>query len=336
MNLMTINTANCSNDISGGVNQVTVLLSRYFTREMNISCYLGYFNEIPFHCVPLPEIKDRIHLTYPLDEKAFEDFLQKNKIDIVQVNFLQKDKVYVMRDIYRIAHRNHIKVIHAFHMSPAFQLGVYASWDMVWYSIRHHERIGENLKFWIFDTFRSILSPLIIRYLRPTYRMQWESCDKLVTLSSNYIQPFMRIGGIPSSDKFLAIGNELRYEIYPTKEEMESKEKIVIVLQRMSEDTKRVSFSIRTWRRIEQEGLFPDWKLQIVGDGKDEMYYRHLIAKWQLKRAECTGRQEPFEYMKKASIFLLCSATEGVANGIDGSFADGVTYDCDELFWRSI
>lgn len=311
MNLLTINTSDCSADISGGVNQVTVALTRYFTRQCGISCYIGYFQELPFGKNRLPEIKDGILLNRQLDDDAFEQFLLRNKIDIVQVNYLRKDKIYVMRDIYRVAHRNGVKVIHAFHMAPLFQTGVYASWDKVWYSICHRERIWENLKFCMYDTFKLVLNPVIMRILRPTYRMQWESCDKLVTLSSSYIQPFMRIGGITSPDKFTAIGNELRYEIYPTKEEMESKEKIVIILQRMSEDTKRVSFSIRTWRRIEHEGLFPDWKMQIVGDGKDEMYYRHLIEKWQLKRAECTGRQEPFEYMKKASIFLLSSATEG-------------------------
>lgn len=311
MNLMTINTANCSEDISGGVNQVTVLLSKYFTHNMGISCYLGYFNEIPNNCRPLPEIKDRIRLHRQLDENAFEQFLLRNKIDIVQVNFLQKANVYVMRDIYRIAHRNHIKVIHAFHMSPAFQIGVYASWDKVLYSIRHHERVWENIRFWLFDMFRGVLTPVIKLYLRPTYRMQWESCDKLVTLSSRLIQPFMQIAGIKSSDKFTAIGNELRSEIYPTPEEMEEKQKIVVSLQRMSEDTKRISFSLRAWRRIEESGRFPDWHLQIIGDGKDEDYYRYLVDKWHLQRVECLGRQEPLGYMKKASLFLIASATEG-------------------------
>ena len=216
-----------------------------------------------------------------------------------------------MPDIYRVACRNNIKVVHAFHMAPSFQTGVYASLDKVWYSITRRERVWENCKFWFMDTFKFIVKPLVALYLRPTYRMQWRSCDKLVTLSPRFIHPFMQIAGVHSEEKFTAIGNELRYEEYPTDEELMKKEKIVLVLQRMSEDTKRISLSIHTWRRIEQNGLFPDWKLQIVGDGKDEMYYRHLIEKWHLQRAECAGRQEPYEYLKKASIFLLASATEG-------------------------
>ena len=311
MNLLTINTSDCSADISGGVNQVTVALTRYFTHQLGIACYIGFFQELPSGKCRLPEIKDGILLNRQLDEEAFEHFLLRNKIDIVQVNYLRKEKIYVMRDIYRVAHRNGVKVIHAFHMAPLFQAGVYASWDKVWYSICHRERVWENFKFCMYDTFKSALNPIIMHILRPTYRMQWESCDKLVTLSPRYIQPFMQIAGVDDASKFTAIGNELRYNIYLTEQELEQKEKIVLVLQRMSEDTKRVSLSLRAWRRIEQSGRFLDWRMQVVGDGKDEMYYRHLLCKWKLKRAECTGRQEPLEYMKKASLFLIASATEG-------------------------
>ena len=311
MNLLTINSFNCSAQGAGGVNQVTVILNTYFTHECGINCYLGYFEDIPADLLPLPEHKGRIHLNRNLDEETFRTFLKENAIDIVQVNYLKKENIYAMRAIYRVAHECGAKVIHAFHMSPAFQVGVYASWDKVIYSIRHHERVGENVKFWLYTMLKPFVRPFVNRILRPTYRMQWESCDKLVTLSPQYIKPFMEIAGVSDTSKFTAICNELRFANYPTKEEIIQKKKIVLILQRLSEDTKRISLSIRTWAKIEQSGLFPDWKMQVVGDGKDAAYLRDLAKRLKLQRIEFTGHQNPYEYTKKASIFVLSSATEG-------------------------
>ena len=45
--------------------------------------------------------------------------------------------------------------------------------------------------------------------------------------------------------------------------------------------------------------------------GKDAAYLRDLAQKLRLKRIEFTGHQNPYEYAKKASIFVLASATEG-------------------------
>lgn len=311
MNLLTINSYDCSAQGAGGVNQVTVALNTYFTHHCGINCYMGYFHPLTSEFEPLPEIKGRIQLNRHLDEQAFRAFLLQNKIDIVQVNYLRKENIYVMRDIYRVAHECGAKVIHAFHMAPAFQVGVYASWDKVWYSIRHHERIGENVKFWLFNVLKPVITPFVNNYLNPTYKMQWESCDKLVTLSPQYIQPFMEIAGIDDPSKFTSICNELRFNRYPTPEELQNKEKTVLVLQRLSEDTKRISLSIRTWSRIEKSGLFPDWKMQVVGDGMDAAYLRDLAQRLRLKQIEFTGHQNPYEYAKKASIFVLASATEG-------------------------
>lgn len=311
MNLLTINSYDCSAQGAGGVNQVTVALNTYFTHQCGINCYIGYFHPLPSGLEPLPEMKGRIQLNRHLDEPAFREFLLQNKIDIVQVNYLRKENIYVMRDIYRVAHECGVKVIHAFHMEPAFQIGIYASWDKVIYSICHRERIWENLKFWTYNRLKPIVDPFVDIYLRPTYKMQLDSCDKLVTLSQYFIKPFMRIAGVHDDAKFTAIGNSLRYSVYPTKEEILNKEKTVLILQRLSEDSKRISLSIRTWHRVEQAGLFPDWKLQVVGDGKDAEYFRHLAKKLNLKRIEFVGHQDPFEYAKKASLFVIASATEG-------------------------
>ena len=108
-----------------------------------------------------------------------------------------------------------------------------------------------------------------------------------------------------------AICNSLRYDHFATKEDIAAKEKTVIVVARFDEDTKRLSLVLRAWREIEQDARLNEWKLQLVGDGRDMPFYRYLVETWHLKRVEFTGQQNPLEYYLKASLFLMTSTAEG-------------------------
>ena len=83
MNLLTINSFNCSAQASGGVNQTTVALTTYFTQQCGINCYLGFFEDIPKKFEPLPLFKGRIMLNRHFDKEAFAKFLTTNHIDVV-------------------------------------------------------------------------------------------------------------------------------------------------------------------------------------------------------------------------------------------------------------
>ena len=68
---------------------------------------------------------------------------------------------------------------------------------------------------------------------------------------------------------------------------------------------------LKAWREIEADSQYKEWKLQIVGDGRDKGFYEYLVRKWALQRVEFTGRQNPQEYYRKASLFLMTSTAEG-------------------------
>ena len=50
---------------------------------------------------------------------------------------------------------------------------------------------------------------------------------------------------------------------------------------------------------------YADWKLQLVGDGRDKAFYHYLVKKWNLQRVEFAGQQNPQEYYRRASLFLM-------------------------------
>jgi len=311
MNLLTINSFDCSAQSSGGVNQTTVILTRYFTHQCGINCYLGFFeNNLP-QFEPLPEFKGRILLNCRFEEKAFEAFLRTNQIDIVQVNFLKKHNLKTIPQIYKIAHQCGAKVIYAFHMCPGFQSVTYGSWERVKYGWLHHDNAIEETKKWILTQTKWFWGGLARRILQPKYRVPLDSCDKLVVLSKYYFDTYAYFADTKPNNKMTAIGNALRFNEYASKQDIEKKEKTILVVARFDEDIKRVSLQLRAWKQICDDSQFADWKFQIVGDGRDKDFYKYLVRKWNLPRVEFTGRQDPKEYYRKASLFLMTSTAEG-------------------------
>jgi len=311
MNLLTINSYDCSAQASGGVNQTTVSLTTYFTQYCGIHCYLGFFENILPQYEPLPLFEGRILLNRNFDEEAFATFLRTNKIDVVQVNFLKKHNLVVMPQIYKIAHQCGAKVIYAFHMCPGFQIHTYGSWERTCYGWSHRDNTVAETKKWLLTLTQWLWKGIARRALQSKYRIPYESCDKLVVLSQYYFPTYLYYAGVEQSNKMVAIGNSLRFAEYATEKDIATKEKTVIVVARFDEDTKRISLALKAWRQIEADSQFNEWKLQLVGDGRDRRFYEFLVRKWHLKRVEFTGQQNPQEYYRKASIFLMTSTAEG-------------------------
>ena len=324
MNLLTINSFDCSAQASGGVNQTTVALTTYFTQKCGINCYLGFFECIPKKYDPLPLFKGRILLNRNFNKKAFANFMQMNHIDIVQVNFLKKQNLVVMPQLYETAHLCGAKVIYAFHMCPGFQLHTFGSYERAKYGWLHQDNALAETKKWVLTVTQKFWIPIGRRLLQSKYRIPYENCDKAVVLSKYYYEPYLYYAGVKQSDKMTAICNALRFDQFATKEEIVAKEKTVLVVARFDEDTKRLSFVLRAWREIEQDIRMKEWKLQFVGDGRDMPFYRYLADAWHLKRVEFAGQQNPMEYYRKASLFLMTSTAEGWGMVISEALQMGV------------
>ena len=311
MRLLTINSFDCSAQSSGGVNQTTVKLTKYFTSQCGMQCYLGFFENLPAGFEPLPLFEGRILLNRHLDKQAFADFLKTNKIDVVQVNFLKKRNLVVMPALYEVAHQCGAKVIYAFHMCPGFQIHTYGSWERMLYGWLNKDNALAETKKWVLTKTSWLWKGIARRVLQSKYRVPYENCDKQVVLSKYYFPTYLYYAGVADSNKMTAIGNALRFNVFATEQDVCQKQKTVIVVARFDEDTKRLSYALHAWREIEKTNQYADWKLQLVGDGRDKAFYHYLVKKWKLKRVEFTGQQDPQEYYRRASLFLMTSTAEG-------------------------
>lgn len=309
MNILYINSFNCSPE-AGGVNRIVYVLSRHFMETQKYKCFIGFYEYQPKE-KPIADFDGSIKLSRNFNHQEFETFLLDNAIDVVQINFLKKENLCTIPYIYQIAHRHQIKVLYCLHVCPGFETVTYGSWERVVYSFSHKEAPLQELRRWLITITKPIVRPVSNLIIRNKYKIPYLSCDKVVLLSSNYIQSYMDIIGTKDSRKFEAIGNALTFKEYASEADIISKQKQVLVVARFDEFSKRVSLSLKVWKKIEKDERFSDWTLTLVGAGEAIGFYQYLVQKWNLKRVTFTGHQNPMEYYRTASIFLMTSSAEG-------------------------
>lgn len=134
--------------------------------------------------------------------------------------------------------------------------------------------------------------------------------DKYIFLSPSFQHQFERFSNY-NGNKLASISNPLVYNSCITEAEFNQKENMVLLVGRMLEGQKRVSFAIKIWRMIENNELLNNWTFVIVGEGPDLVKYKKYAKKLRLKHIVFEGYQIPLKYYKRAKIFLMTSAFEG-------------------------
>lgn len=85
---------------------------------------------------------------------------------------------------------------------------------------------------------------------------------------------------------------------------------MVLVVSRFEEKVKRLSLILKIWK-IMESSYKTNWKLIIIGSGPERDMYLNLSKELGLQNVIFEGYKNPFEYYKKASIFLMTSLFEG-------------------------
>lgn len=130
--------------------------------------------------------------------------------------------------------------------------------------------------------------------------------DAVVTLSDAYIRDYKEIARLPETDKLYAIGNPLTY----TRTELCPKQNRLLFVGRLSFPDKRLDRLLRIWEQLYKK--YPDWQLDIVGDGHDRQRLERLSRKLKLERVEFYGNQNPKMFYERSKIFCMTSTHEGL------------------------
>ncbi len=145
------------------------------------------------------------------------------------------------------------------------------------------------------------------------------SCDRYVLLSESFKPIFRRVAGIPFARRLVAIGNPLTLPAL-SDDAVPAKEDVLLYVGRLEERQKRFSRIVSLWKEHLADA-FPDWRLEVVGDGPDRATYEASLA--GVPRVKFLGFQNPADAYARAKVLLLTSDFEGVPLVLGEAMASG-------------
>lgn len=322
----------------GGVERVTGQIVDGLHRIGGYRCYSVYTEE---HGMPPYAGMDGLLKISPTGQNKEEliRFIDVNHIDIV-INQHSPDYCRLLKTaVEESAGRPYL--IYCYHASPGERIKV-TTWSYYLSFFVRRSGIINVIK----STLRCMKYPfdrvvVPIRY-KSKCRMIYRNNDTVVLLSRHYMDSWKRLAGV-KGDKLAFMNNCLTYDTFADRESIRLKKRMVLIVCRFVEERKQLYLAFKIWQMIEKNPGSRAWKLVIVGDGPDYSYYSQLIGRLRLRNVELKGRQDPLEYYKQASVFMMTSRFEGWPMTLNEAKQNGVvplafnTYDAlPELIENSV
>lgn len=288
----------------GGTERTTITMAKALTRLSGARCFSIY--EAPadtpkeecfvkeFRWTPQKELNKNI--------QVLRNILVTNRIDciIVQGAFIHVPRFKAaLEDLS-------CKLIIAHHFEPRWEL-VFGRFGNI---IKYRPKSLVDFARW---TKSILMYPLTAmrkeKQLSSVYRAAYECADHVVLLCRSFIKPYGEFAGIQDTTKYVVIPNALSFDVSLTFDKF-AKQKLMLIVARMDEPSKRLSLALRIWALVKQDPVAKDWVLRIVGDGNDRGLYERIIRDEHIPHVSLEGRRDPIPYYKEASIFMMTSRSE--------------------------
>ena len=145
----------------------------------------------------------------------------------------------------------------------------------------------------------------------------YDQSDKVVVFVPPFIEEYKFFCPYAKDEKFAVIPNSNSFD-HPTPK---PKEKKLLWVGRHAEWHKRTTDMLKIWSELESK--FPEWSIDILGDGPDGEGVRKFHKQLNLKRCSLRGVKDPYPYYERASIICMTSSfesfgmvlTEGMQHG---------------------
>lgn len=275
----------------GGVEKVTHTISRSLQQR-------GYIIYYAYSTADDPQvpIENKLHFSInqslPKLKQHWGKFIEQHQINTI---ICQNIQTYKFQQLYKyLKEKYNIYFLTCLHANPDIWINKNKIGCTTWKIY-----LKELLRSFIFKISRNPYKERCIRMYNIT--------DKYILLSESFIPIFKQLYHVDGK-KLVAIPNPSSFN-YEYKFQ-ENKENTILVVSRIAEQQKRISNIIYIWEAIYKK--YPNWKLQIVGEGSDLNYYSKYIQKKKIERVYFEGQQkETSQYYQKAKIFLMTSIWEG-------------------------
>lgn len=235
-------------------------------------------------------------------EQQIYNFVREKEIDIIIIQ-----SVFGMVKVFKKAIAAFpCKIVTVYHFEPIWDKH-FVNFNKSCAHFIAQKSLSEFLRLVGYPVLKSSHLIRCHRSFRQGYRLS----DRIVLLSDGYKSEFLKYVGDKTDDKISVVPNALPSEIPNDCYQPSQKENIVLIVARLDEEQKRISMALELWRDINSCEVAKDWSMIIVGDGDSRRQYENYIKKHCLKNVTMVGKQVPWDYYKRASIFMMTSRSEG-------------------------
>jgi len=293
---------------SGGTERATSLVINELNRQGHKAFGL-------LHCKR--NAPDRFYINnQPID--SLRDYLINNRIDVV-VNQIAYHH-WLLEDFLKYGGEEWRskggKIISFMHLDP---------------TPAPKKKLSAYLEGWKTKTFCGKLKRILFFAYLPFFnykqnkiyrfglRYLYEKSDRYILMSESFTKVFGQLSAVQDLSKIRIIPNMLTFPTIESTEIITIKDKIVIVVARMDDEQKNISWIINVWKSMNQHS---GYSLHIIGDGKD-LHKLKKIANGD-DSIIFEGQQSPHEWYRRAKIFLMASPREGWGLTITESLQCGV------------
>ena len=300
---------------NGGIERVTsIVIDGLYSRGYQCDNIICENNNHDFYLNN--EVTDENYLSL----EQLKTYLEEQQYDVI---VCQDGYSISMTKTFREAAPIRAKIVTCLHNSPTM-------WEEVFCvkNVKGEIMKARSFKMKSFWLARLLIQPLWSRHalkgIANIYKTNYQHCDKYVLLSQRFFPDMRRYLGVNADDdKLYAIPNPLSFDTIESHDILKKKKKEVLMVTRLDETQKNISFALRVWEIIQKKG-FHDWSLRIVGHGPDETFLKNMATKYQIPNILFEGKQMPIPYYEKASIFLMTSNFEGWGMTLTESLQYGV------------
>ena len=289
----------------GGISRVTYTLAEGLN-DIGIRCGSVYVRQESschsdsniFYCSILLKNEDKTN--------QWNELINTQKVDFIIVqggsSLLNQELKYIREAID--SQTRPLQLFYVFHSMPGYEL-YFLDWSFLVRKIFSKDWI-KYLKQLFIQMMMLVNKSFLQKRLYKKYQIPCKYADKIILLSEAYIEDYNLLTQGKNRFKYVAIPNLLTY--HSVNNNLSNKEKEVLIVARMDEQSKRIKLALRIWAMIPEELLKIGWKLTIVGDGEDLQFYKNFVHINKIKNVSFEGQQDPLPYYQSASIFMMTSA----------------------------
>lgn len=286
------------NPNNGGTERVTDQLGNLF---LNASLQVYHFS-IDNICTNLdnPISKNKKIESVAHIASELKAFVKRHNIEVI-IN--QSERILVINAVQLAMHDSNIKLIHCLHHEPDYLLKTIRDYKKYIYADSFSSKIFYKLIYHISFPIKYYIR---LRHLQRYYKLIEGTFDKIVILSDSFKKKLALFLTHDGRKKINVIQNPILKNI---ERPLQKKQKEILFISSMITDCKRPDRILEIWK-LSQDSLH-DWKLKLLGDGRDLDLLKQMAIRLKLKNISFLGRVSPWPHYEKASIICMTSSSEG-------------------------